>query len=334
MTSPIRPSSAQILKQAGVTALLVTDFKNILYLTGMRVSAGTILVSSRGIELYLDDRYLEVARARRFPGVTVRPINECKGSIRSLRKIGIESEQMTVATLRRLKRKFKNTKFVQTSDVIEEFRRSKHLDELCSIRSACRITKAVLRSIPAMLKPPVTERELAARIEAEARRLRADGMAFESIVAFGSNTASPHHHPTDRRLKKGDIVQIDMGAKVAGYCSDYSRVFFLGEKTVEQSKALRALKKAKKVAEELLRAGVTNHALDASARSVLKSFGFGREFPHALGHGVGLEIHEGVTLSSKARLKKLMRHEVVTLEPGLYFEGKWGMRMEETYIVR
>ncbi len=333
MISSHRPSVAQILKKAGATALLVTDFTNVFYLTGVRVSAGAVILSSDSIELYVDQRYMEAAQAHRRHGVNVRSREALDVRIRALRKISFESEQLTVAQHERLKRKFKNTKFVQTSDLIEEFRRSKQADELRSIRHACVITKKVLRRIPSMLERGITERGLAARIEAEARSLGADGMAFESIVAFGSHSASPHHHPTNRRLKKDDIVQVDMGAKLHGYCSDYSRVFFTGARTREQSKAYRALKEAKKAAESLLRAGVTNHALDACARTVLRIFGFGPEFPHALGHGVGLDIHEGVTLSSKARLKKLKRHEVVTLEPGLYFEGKWGMRVEDTYVV-
>lgn len=313
--------------------MLVTDFINIFYLTGIHVSAGAVLLSPLGIELYVDQRYREAAQSNRRHGVIVRSRDALDARIRALGRISFESEKITVAQHERLKRKFKNTKFVQTSDVIEEFRRSKRSDELHSLRRACSITKKILREIPMMLRRGITERELAATIEADARRRGADGMAFETIVAFGPNTASPHHHPTDRRLAKGDLVQIDMGAKLNGYCSDYSRVFFTGPKTTEQSKVYRALKQAKKAAETMLKAGVTNHALDARARAMLKTFGFDREFPHALGHGVGLDIHEGVTLSLKAQRKKLKRHEVITLEPGLYFEGKWGMRVEDTYVV-
>jgi Xaa-Pro aminopeptidase len=158
-------------------------------------------------------------------------------------------------------------------------------------------------------------------------------MAFETIVAFGENTSKPHHHPTERKLKKGDIVQIDMGVKINGYCSDYSDVYFTSPATPEQKIALSALKKAAKTAKKLVKEGISNRLLDQTARRILKTYGYDKEFSHALGHGVGLEIHEGVTLSSKAPVMKLKKNEVITIEPGLYFEGKWGMRVEETVVV-
>jgi Xaa-Pro aminopeptidase len=158
-------------------------------------------------------------------------------------------------------------------------------------------------------------------------------MAFPTIVGFGENTAFPHHHPTTRRLKRGDIVQIDLGVKAGGYCSDYSRVFFTAKPTAEQRKALLALKRAKAAAEQLIRVGMENRVLDLKAREVLASFGIEKAFTHALGHGVGLEIHEGLSISKKAKRKKLLKNEVITIEPGVYFPGKWGMRVEDTIVV-
>lgn len=125
-----------------------------------------------------------------------------------------------------------------------------------------------------------------------------------------------------------------MGARYENYCSDFSRVFFMTTPTKEQKKAYTALKQAKKAAENMLRPGVLNTALDTEARRVLKLHGYDKEFCHSLGHGVGLDIHEGVTLSAQAKPMKLQKNEVITLEPGLYLEGQWGMRLEDTYRVR
>lgn len=159
-------------------------------------------------------------------------------------------------------------------------------------------------------------------------------MAFDTIVGFGEHTSRPHHHPTDRALRKGDIVQIDLGLKIDGYCSDMSRVFYTGTKTSRQAKAYRALLEAKKTAEKMVKPGVDVRALDQAARRVLKKHGFGKEFCHALGHGLGLDIHEAPTISGKSKPYRLKKDEVITIEPGLYFPGEWGMRIEDTMIVR
>ncbi len=328
------PVPASILKRAKVSALLVTDLKNIRYLTGMELSAGIVLVRGKKLELFVDARYFEAAKKNVKRGVVVRPIGELEILCKKLPRIGIESEQFTLDRFGKWKKKYKNTKFVQTLGIIAKYRRQKTQEELKRIRRACSISLKVMKLVPTLLTQGVTEKNLSWSIECECRRFGADRMAFDTIVAFGENSAIPHHHPGDRMLKKGDLVQIDMGAEVGGYASDFSRVYFFETlPTDEQARALRALKKSKKEAEKLVRAGASNHALDRCARMELKKFGYDKEFSHSLGHGLGLDIHEGVTLSQKAPLQKLLRNEVITIEPGLYFEGRWGMRLEDTIIV-
>lgn len=179
----------------------------------------------------------------------------------------------------------------------------------------------------------MSELELAWEIRSQAAKLGAHELAFESIVAFGKNTSSPHHHPTHTAFKKGDIVQIDMGVKIGGYCSDYSRVFFTSDPTPAQMKAMKALLEAKKAAEAIIKPGIDVRTLDRASRHVLRRHGYTSEFCHSLGHGLGLEIHEGVILSQKSKKTLLRKNEVITIEPGLYFEGEWGMRVEDTVIV-
>ncbi len=331
---PQRPAARQILKEAGVLTLLLTDLVNIHYLTGVELSAGALLVSKEGMQLFVDGRYLEAASSSAYRGVQVLPYQTLANCMLKLKKVGFESEQVTVLRYGIWKRKYKNTKFIQTSGVIAGFRRRKATDELQSIRAACAVTKSLLKRVPVLLKNGVTEKELAFRLECLAREAGAEGMAFESIIAFGENTARPHHRPTDRKLRAGDLVQVDMGVRIDGYCSDYSRVYFTGPATREQNMVLKNLLLAKKTAEDLVRPGADTRALDRAARHVLKSAGLEKEFCHALGHGVGLEIHEGVTIASKGVPKKLLKDEVITIEPGVYFEGRWGMRIEDTIIVR
>ena len=328
-----RPNAAAILRRAGVPALLVTTRSNIRYCTGIALSSGIVLVSSAGFELFVDGRYIEAARKKARRGVSVRPVGEWQNRLKKLRRVGVEADEVTLSRFTAWKRKYKNTKFVQTSGIVEEFRRSKKPEELRDIRQACKVTKAVLRLVPHMLKIGIREKDLAWQLDSESRRRGADGMAFETIVAFGEHTSSPHHHPTDRRLLKGDLIQVDMGAAFRGYCSDYSRVFFTGKPTGDQAKALRALKRAKSAAEAMIRVGVTNRILDQTARDVLKKYGYDEEFSHALGHGLGLDIHETPTVSMKAPMKRLRKNEVITIEPGLYFPGEWGIRIEDTIVV-
>lgn len=327
------PKPSQILKKACCRSFLVTDLTNILYLTGLSVSAGCILVMKKRYLLFLDSRYLEAAKKIESSILRICPLETLPKYLQKIGSVGIESQNVTLSRMAVWKKKFKNTKFVQTSGVIEEFRRSKSSEEIRFITRACSITKTVLRLIPTLLKTGITEKNLAWKIETECRKRGADSLAFESIVAFGEHTAIPHHHPTERKLGKSDIVQIDMGVKVDGYCSDYSRVYFMAKPTVDQKNAMKALRQASAAAMKILRPRVTNRALDKTARSVLKTHGFDKEFSHALGHGVGLDIHEGVTLSSSAPMQKIKKNEVVTIEPGLYFAGKWGMRIEETIVV-
>ena len=216
---------------------------------------------------------------------------------------------------------------------MEELRRVKSSKEIIQIRRACAITKRVLALIPKLLKPGITERALALKIYVLSVESGAEALAFETIVAFGSNTSRPHHHPTNRPFKRGDLVQIDMGVKVNGYCSDYSRVFFTGPKTPKQQKAYQAILQAKKAAKAAAKPGASTRTLDRIARAELKKFGFSKEFSHALGHGVGLEVHEVPVLSAKAPDVKLKKGEVIAIEPGLYFAGEWGMRVEDTVMV-
>jgi Xaa-Pro aminopeptidase len=322
------------------------------------MTAGVMLVkTSVGVVrplLFVDDRYMEKAKAEAKRGVRVLHIDAFKEHIRKFRRVRFEAEDVTVARLARWKKNFYGTRFIPTSDTIENMRRAKKPEELRAIRKACRITDGVLAALPRLIRIGMSENTLGWEIEKLSHNLGADCMAFETIVAFGRNTSRPHHRPTTKKLKKGAIVQIDMGVKVNGYCSDCSRVFFTGKPTEEQKKIHALLVKIVKECTKRAKAEASNRALDKLARNMLKKhrlrtpapstraeLGAGRSrapalntlFLHSLGHGVGLELHEGVNLSLKAKNYKLKAREVVTIEPGVYFPGKWGMRIEDTILV-
>lgn len=329
----MRPNSRLLLRQNSLPALLVTDLTNIRYLTGLQATSAFLLVLPRNYILFVDSRYTEAAMSQVFDTVIVRDVADLASFMKKLPLCGFEEEQVTVARFKRWKKSFPETKFVGMKDIVEEFRRSKDDDELKNIRRAEKITVELLRRIPASLKKGITEIQLAWKIEQWARELGAEGMSFESIIAFGAHTSRPHHHPTNKKLTKDTIVQIDIGVKYKGYCSDRSAVFFTGPIPKDQKLAYQAVQEAKDAAKKFARRGVTVRKLDQVARDVLKKYKLEEYFTHSLGHGVGLDIHEGVSLSQRANDQKLQKGEVITIEPGVYFPGKFGIRLEDMVIV-
>lgn len=330
----MRPSTPGVLlRRASTEAFLATDPVNLRYLTGVPVSSGAMLVLPRRFLLFVDERYREEAQREARAGVTVRSLDELAACMKQVRSCGYEADNVSVERFLRWQRKYPRTKFVRITRLVDRFRRRKDPDELRWMRRADRITWELLRRIPGALRRSVTEREVARRLTIWALELGAEGMSFDPIVAFGPHTSSPHHYPTSRPLRKGDLVQIDCGVKVQGYCSDASEVYFTAQPTPEQSHANRAVREAQRRAIAALRPGASTRALDELARSILRKAGIEDAFCHALGHGVGLEIHEGVSLSQRAPDERLLQSEVVTVEPGVYFPGKWGMRVEKMVVV-
>lgn len=328
----MRPSAKSLLAAADLPALLVSDLTNLRYLTGVQVSQGMVLVLPRGYALYVDPRYEEGAGATALPGVTVRPLSNIANDMKRHAICGFEDENVSMARMRRWRKLFPNTKFVRSAQMVEEFRRSKSDEELRHLKRAERITRELFRRIPSALRKATTEKQLAWKIETWARELGADGMSFEPMVAFGTHTARPHHHPTSRKLMKGHVVLIDIGAMVNGYRADMARTYFTAPPTPLQTKAYRAVIESKKAAEALMTTGAMSDDIDTAARDVLATYGFEHLFNHALGHGVGLDIHEGITLSQRRR-QALVRNEVVAVETGVYFPGKFGVRVEDMVVV-
>lgn len=330
----MRPTSpSQILKQANAPAFLITNLINIRYLTGLSVSAGVMLIVPRKMLLFVDARYRDMA-LRLDSSITVKDLAELPGMMHEIRRCGFESEDVTVHRWHAWGRKFPKTKFLSTTGILQSFRRQKEDDEWRLLRRAHRMTKELLRRVPSALRKHITEERLARQLLQWALELGAEGLSFDPIVAFGTHTACPHHRPTSRMLQKGHIVQIDVGVKYRGYCADMSEVFFTVTPTKTEGQVYRALQVAQRSAIRAVRPGVTNRELDRIARSVLKKAGIEQYFTHSLGHGVGLEIHEGISLSQKAPEEKVLKDEVITIEPGVYFPGKFGMRVEDMVYVQ
>ncbi|MCK5015625.1 MAG: aminopeptidase P family protein [Candidatus Peribacteraceae bacterium] len=323
-----------ILKKANVSNLICTSHINIGYLTGTEGESGMLLITKKGLELYVHDLMRESAENTANENVSIFPISNFVERMKKIKKCGFECKHVSVKEFSLWKKRYKNTKFVQADGIIEEFRRGKSIEEIKKFKKAQSITKDLLSQVPRLLKRGVTESFVAEELRRLAIDAGAEGLSFPPIVAFGTNSSRPHHLPSNRKLKKGMLVQIDVGAKYKGFCADQSRVFWTGKKTSDQAIAYKAVKEAQTEAKKAVKAGVTNHMLFKIACNVLEKYGMREEFIHSLGHGVGLEVHEGINLSDKAPKTKLKAGEIITIEPGVYFEGKFGIRLEEEVIVK
>jgi Xaa-Pro aminopeptidase len=328
----MRPTTPRaFLELAGCPAFLVTDLLNIRYLTGLPLSAGFLLATPRKWMLFVDARYSEAAE--KSADATVRDIGDMAAVLNGVPECGFESEEVTVEKMASWKSKYKNTKFVRKTDVVQAFRRQKDDEELKLMRRAHKMTRELLRRIPSALRTQTSEEKLARQILIWALELGADGLSFDPIVAFGTHTSRPHHRPTPRLLKKGHIVQIDIGVRFKGYCADMSEVFFTVPATPLQKRIYKTLCEAKDKAMAAVQPGVTTHELDRIAREVLKREGIEDAFTHSLGHGIGLDVHEGPILTQKRPAQPLLAREIVTIEPGVYFPGRFGMRVEDMILV-
>ena len=240
--------------------------------------------------------------------------------------VGFEENYVTYAGYKELIRKYKINNLVETEHIIEKQRMIKDIDEINNLQKACEITDNCFKYIISYIKPGMTEKQIADEIE-EYYKQRTDGLAFDTIVASGENSAKPHAVPSNRKIQEKDIITIDMGCKVNGYCSDMTRTIFVGEMTDEMKKIYDLVLKNQVQTLEQMKDGVSTRMLTKMVQNDFRFYDY--DLIHSLGHGVGMEIHEApyIGISSDTNLKENM---IVTDEPGIYIPGKFGIRIEDT----
>lgn len=321
-----------------VEALLVSGRENIRYLSGFTGSAGVLLVLGSGEAiLATDGRYL-IQAAEQAPDVECiesrTPLSAALAHSRALglATVGIEAAHLTLAVGQRLRAEAAgDLGLVETSGLVESLRAVKDEGELAALRRACEITDLAFTSVVLALRPGVTEREVADRLFLAMRAAGAEAAAFDSIVAFGSNAAIPHHEPTDRPLERGDLVKTDFGARFAGYHADMTRTVVAGPAAQWQRDVHSEVGRIQEAGVAAALAGASPVDLDRAASSAIESAGY-RTF-HGLGHGVGLQIHEDPFLTASSTAGPIEPGMVVTVEPGIYLEGRGGVRIEDTLAV-
>lgn len=305
----------------GVDGLLVTNPIDLFYLTGCRLSAGLLLLGSE-TRLFVDGRYFDYCKEK--SGIAVSLPDDLRSFIGSV-KIGFEKDLTSFS----LYEEWKDFDLVPLNPVVRLVRQIKEPEEVEALGRAAALANQGYRHLLPLLREGVTEAELSGRLQSFWFANGGEGASFEPIIAFGENSAFPHHRPSKRRLKRGDLVLFDMGVQFEDYQSDMTRIRFFGDADPEIEKIANIVKGAQEKAFAICRAGITAEELDGVARDHIESFGY--ELVHSLGHGVGLEVHEPPRLKKGGGL--LEENMIITIEPGIYIPGLGGVRLEETVRV-
>lgn len=329
-----------LLEERGLSALYVTGPENRLYLSGFSGSTGALFITGEAQYLIVDFRYtvqaqvesphltvIELAAGRSFGDALAELLEKHR-----LKSVGCEGDHLTLNQFESLKKKLSGTELIATSGLVEGLRVVKEGAEVELIEEAVRLAELSFKEVLPLLRPGVSERELAAELEYRMRRYGAEGTAFKAIVASGHRSALPHGVASDKKVQAGDLVTLDFGAVYRGYCSDITRTVVVGRPDDRQKEIYSVVLTAQQKALSGIRAGVKACEVDAWAREVIEAAGYGHCFGHSTGHGVGLCVHEAPRLAS-GEDTVLAGGMVVTVEPGIYLPGWGGVRIEDTVLV-
>jgi Xaa-Pro aminopeptidase len=327
------------LSKSQLGTLLVTQPASWYYLTGFTGESGALVVSRRGTALITDGRFTSQAREETSG---VRIVQQSRSLVAAVGdflkgagggKVGFDPSHITVGQFAAMRRAGgRRVRWVASASHVEALRTRKDPQELAKMRRAAVLAGKVLEGALKLLKPGVRELEVAADIEYQMRHLGASGPAFETIVAFGERSAFPHARATARRLRKNELVVLDLGAILAHYCSDITRTVVVGRASTRIRQWHKAVQEAQAAAVGTVKAGVSCGEVDAAARTVLARHRLDRYFVHSTGHGLGLEVHEDPRVA-KGQKQTLEPGNVITIEPGVYVPGVGGIRIEDDVVV-
>ncbi len=325
-----------LLKKRKLDGYLTSHPANLRYLCGYTGSNGLLLVTRRNAWFYTDFRYAEqirsevkacrrrVLRRDLFSSILA---SDAAGAGR----LGVEEEHLTLARFNSLRKALKQHRLVPVRDLTRELRRTKDRQETELMRKAQAVTDRVFKRILALVRPGITEQDLATEVDFAFRQAGGDN-SFESIVASGPNGAKPHAGYSHRRLKSGDAVTFDIGCRLNGYCSDMTRTVFVGRARGELRVVYEIVLAAQEQALAAIGPGVTARCVDAAARDYIRQAGYDKYFGHGLGHGVGLEVHEWPVVAGTSE-DVLLPGDVFTVEPGIYLPGIGGVRLEDMVLI-
>jgi Xaa-Pro aminopeptidase len=333
-----RERAQKKVAELDANAALITSPPNVRYLTGLASSNAALLLPADGRGVLATDSRYEPAARRDCPdlelvlGRFIEPLLAGEMTRRGLGRVAFEAHEMTVERHQDLAGKTAGVTLVPFGRAVEDLRMVKDATEIELLATACRISSQALADVLPRIRPGLSERALAGQLEHRMVELGADRPAFDTIVASGPNGAIPHHAPTERPLRRGDLVTIDFGALYAGYHADMTRTLALGEPAGWQRDIYDLVAAAQRAGITAARPEAEVGAVDAAARDLISEAGHGQHFQHGLGHGVGLEVHEA-PMMGYGRTGKLLAGVPVTVEPGVYLPGRGGVRIEDVLVV-
>ena len=333
-----RERAQQKIAETGADAALITAGPNVRYLTGLASSNAALLLPVSGTGVLATDSRYALAAQRTCPDLElvterfIEPRLAGEMARRGFRTVAFESHAMSVDRHAELAAGAEGVTTVPFGRKIEELRTVKDPSELELLATACRISCQAIADVFALIRPGLTERQLAAALDRRMVDLGAERPAFDTIVAGGPNGALPHHAPADRPMRRGDLITMDFGARYGGYHADMTRTVALGEPAGWQREIYELVATAQRAGIEAARPGADVGEVDAAARDLIRDAGHGDHFQHGLGHGVGLEVHEAPMIGY-GRTGKLASRVPVTVEPGVYLPDRGGVRIEDVLVV-
>lgn len=327
------------MKALSLPAVLITDPANVFYFSGFTGCSGDgiLLITMDHLWILTDSRYtLQVeAQCQSYEilgnsSADIVAIGTYLQRI-GIDKIGFENDKITYAFWHRFNVKYPHIVLCPLEDMLIRLRDIKDPEECRLIAKACDIAVDALKETLPYIRSGISEGDIALELEYRLRKKGASGTSFETIVASGERSALPHGVATNRILQKGDAVTVDFGAVYKGYCSDMTRTFFIGDPSDELRKIYNAVYTSQMTAIQSFEPGMSSCELDQIARNVLKQAGYGEYFVHSLGHGVGIEVHEGITIGRK-KPSLIQPGMVFSIEPGVYISGIGGVRIEDLVV--
>jgi Xaa-Pro aminopeptidase len=326
----------------GVDALVVTTLPNVRYLTGFAGSAGVLVVTADGALLTTDGRYRtqsseQVDQSGAEVEITIGGVADQRRAVTAFLsgrpRVGLEADNVSWSSQLVWADLLGAVELVPTTNAVEALREIKDGAEIARMEHAAAIADAALGEVLPMMSDGVTEEEFGLALDTAMRRGGAEGVAFETIVAAGENSAKPHHHPGGRPIGRGDAVVVDFGAMYEGYRSDMTRTFCVGSEPVgDMARVFAVVGESQAAGAAAVRPGVATKEIDDVCRAIIAEAGWADRFEHGTGHGVGLDIHEAPTVSQLGTAI-LAPGFVVTVEPGVYLPGLGGVRVEDTLLV-
>ncbi len=327
-----------ILPEHEIDAILITQPENRRYLSGFTGSAGILVITAERAVMATDFRYYEQV-GREAPGFELAKITTRVSDLLpevladlGVKRLGFESQHLTVEQLNTLSKATEGVEWLPLENAVEKIRAVKDQDEIDALRRSAALNDAAFAHLLDVIKPGMTEREAAWEIEAYMRSHGASKVAFDLIVAAGPNGALPHARPGDQAIQPGAPVVVDIGCVLDGYCSDMTRTFCLGEPSSRYLEVWNLVLQAQEAAKAVVRAGATGVEADAAARDLIAEAGYGDYFGHGLGHGVGLAVHEGPR-AGRLSEDTFEAGMSLTIEPGIYLPGEFGVRIEDLVII-